>query len=117
MFIPSIATATVSAYTVEFGQPIKNHNFKMFALSVATATVSVDTLSFCVYIFTTISFFVFTLRVATTTVSVDTIKFGQPDINHHINMFTLSVATATGSVDTKIFLCIYLQRSFSMCLH
>ena len=50
VFILSIATATVSVYTVEFGQPNKN-NFKVFALSVASATVSVDTLLFYVYIY------------------------------------------------------------------
>ena len=41
-----IATATVSVVTLEFGQPNKNHHFKIFAQSVATATFSVDTLFF-----------------------------------------------------------------------
>ena len=48
-FTLSVATATVSVDTMEFGQLNKNHNFSMFALSVATATVSVDTIIFCVH--------------------------------------------------------------------
>ena len=80
VFILSIATATVSVYTMELSQPNKNRHFKMFALSVATATVSVDTLYF-VYIFTTIIVSVFTLSVATATVSVDTMELGQPNKN------------------------------------
>ena len=44
MFTLSVATATVSVDTMEFGQPNRNHHINMFALSVATATVSVDTM-------------------------------------------------------------------------
>ena len=46
MLILSVATATVSVDTMEFGQPNKDHQFNMFALSVATAPVSVDTMEF-----------------------------------------------------------------------
>ena len=47
----SVATATVSVDTMEFGQPNKNHHFNMFALSVAIATDCVDTIILCVYIY------------------------------------------------------------------
>ena len=42
----SVATATASVVTMNFGQPNKKHHFNMFALSFATATVSVDTMEF-----------------------------------------------------------------------
>ena len=50
VFTLRVATATVSIYTMKFGQPNKKHHFKWFALGVATATVSVDKLFF-VYIY------------------------------------------------------------------
>ena len=50
MFTLSVATATVSVDSMEFGQPNKNHHFNMLALSVAFATVSVDTTNVCVHI-------------------------------------------------------------------
>ena len=46
VFILSVATATVSVDTMEFGQPIKNHHFNMFSLSVVTEPVGVDTMEF-----------------------------------------------------------------------
>ena len=48
VFTQSIATATVSLDTMEFGQPFKNHHLNMFALGVTT--VCVDTIIFlCTY--------------------------------------------------------------------
>ena len=45
VFTLSVATETVYD-TMVIGQPIENHHFNMIALSVATATVSVDTMEF-----------------------------------------------------------------------
>ena len=76
VFILSVASATVSVDTMEFGQPNKNYHFQMFALSVATATVSAHTIILCVRTcIKNYHFYVFTLSNATATVSVDTIIF------------------------------------------
>ena len=48
VFTLSVASATVSLDTMEFGQPFKNPHFNMFALSVTT--VSVNTMIACVRI-------------------------------------------------------------------
>ena len=101
MFTLSIATTTVSVDTIiEFGQTIKKHHFKMFALSIAT--------NFFEHI-TPIIFYVLTLSVATATICVNTIIFVLILTTIIFSVFTLSFYTAHVSVDTIIF-CVNINN-------